>query len=181
MAVSTVASSVIIRNCTIEARLPGGMAAFEHSCPNQTFCTDGSISRVSFMLEADARSLINQLVAAGLVSSREELVSEIALVFQEQGFAYPCDWLQLGLFDGRPCAWLANTDRGNLFIPRGDLTGEIVAYPVEEFRQQFELIGLKSSGKVEVYRHKLTGEVRYVGRPFNPVRKWWQFWNRFPR
>jgi tetratricopeptide (TPR) repeat protein len=48
----------------------------------------------------------------------------------------------------------------------------------DELREYFEFIGLKANGKVEVYRHKTTGELRYVGRPFHPVRKWWQFWRR---
>src|SRR5947209_6051739 len=98
MAVSAIAISVVVRNATIEAHFPGGMLAFARSCPNQTFCTDGTISRVGFMVQQDAET--------------------------------------------------------------------------------FELIGLKANGTVEVYRHKTTGELRYVGRPFNSVRKWWQFWKR---
>ena len=177
MAVSAIACSVVVRNATIEARFPGGMPAFTGSCPNQTFCTDGTISRVGFMVEKDARTFFNRLVGAGLAPSSAEAASEIALVLQGQRFVYPCDWLQLGLFDGRPAVWLAGTDRGSLFIPRGDLNSDI-GPPIPEFRESYELIGLKSNGKVEVYRHKTTGEVRYVGRPFHPVRKWWQFWKR---
>ena len=178
MAISLVGSSVIVRNGTIEARFPGGMKSFVSSCPNQTFCTDGNISRVAFMVTDDARIFISRLVDAGLASSVAEARTEIALVTQGQGFDYPCDWLQLGLFDGHPCAWLAGSDRGSLFIPEFDLNSKIVTTSAEEFRESFEFVGLKANGKVAVYRHKKTGEIRYLGRPFHPAHKWWQFWKR---
>jgi tetratricopeptide (TPR) repeat protein len=179
MAVSAIAISVVVRNATIEAHLPGGMLAFVHSCPNQTFCTDGTISRVGFMVQNDAQTFANRLGAAGLAPSLTEAASEIALVIQGQGFFYPCDWLQLGLFEGYPSVWLAGTDRGTLFIPELDLNSGM-APPIRqsELRESFDFIGLKANGKVEVYRHKTTGALRYVGRPFHPVRKWWQFWKR---
>jgi len=179
VAVSAIAISVVVRNATIEARFPGGMTAFARSCPNQTVCTDGIISRVGFMVQKDAQIFVNRLVAAGLTLLPTETASEIALVIQGLGFFYPCDWLQLGLFEGYHSLWLAGTDRGTLFIPEAELDSGIEP-PIreEEFRESFEFIGLKANGKVEVYRHKTTGELRYVGRPFRPVRKWWQFWKR---
>ena len=178
MAVSALACSVIVRNSTIETHMPGGITAFENSSRNQTFCTDGTISRVGFMVEADARTFINHLATVGLVPSLPEAPSEIVLVIQGHGFAYPCDWLQVGLFDGRPCVWLAGMDRGDLFMPQTELNANIAAIGAEELRESFELIGRRAGGKVEVYRNKTTGELRYVGRPFHPVRKWWQFWKK---
>ena len=179
MAVSAQTISVVVRNATIEAHFPGGMLAFARSCPNQTFCTDGTISRVGFMVQNDAQIFANRLAATGLAPSPTETASEIALVIQGQGFSYPCDWLQLGLFDGYPAVWMAGTDRGTFFIPELELNSSM-APPIREaeLRESFEFIGLKANGKVEVYRHKTTGELRYVGRPFHPVRKWWQFWKR---
>ena len=175
MAVSAAAASVIIRNSTIAARFPGGLASFAASCPNQTFCTDGTVTRVGFMATIDAQTFVRQLVAAGLAPSLEEAHSDIALVIQGRGFAHPCDWLQLGLFDGRPSAWLANADRGALCIPKWELNSGIADLNSKEF----EFAGLTGNGKLEVYRHRKTGEIRYVGRPYRPVvRKWWQIWKR---
>jgi tetratricopeptide (TPR) repeat protein len=105
------------------------------------------------------------------------------LVTQGQGFDHPCDWLQLGLFDGHSCAWLAGSGRGDLFILEHDLNSKLIATNADEFRESFDFVGLEANGKVEVYRHKKTGEIRYVGRPFHPSRKWWQFWkspSQFP-
>jgi hypothetical protein len=155
-------------------RFPGGLAAFESNAPNGTFCTDGVISRVGFMVEADARTFINTLASQGMASSIAELHAEIALFIQGHGFSHSCSWLQSGLFDGRPCVWLSGTDRGDLFIPKADLHTDVIGISDEEF----ESIGFKN--KVQVYRHKKTGELRYVGRPFHPAKKkpWWQFWSR---
>jgi hypothetical protein len=178
MAVSAVAASVVVRNASIEARFPGGLSSFSASCPNQTFCTDGSVSRVGFMTREDAETFIHRLVAAGVAPSLQEAHSQIALIEQGHGFAYPCDWLQLGLFDGRPCVWLANQDRGDLFLPKSDLDpATMSSYTIKEFKEMFELTGVKDN--VEVYRHRATGEIRYVGRPFRSApRKWWQIWKR---
>jgi hypothetical protein len=127
------------------------------------------------MVEADARAFINALASQGMASSMAELHAEIALLIQGHGFSYSCSWLQFGLFDGRPCVWLSGTDRGDLFIPKVDLDSDVIAISGEEF----ERIGFED--KIEVYRHKKTGELRYVGRPFHPARKkpWWQFWSGY--
>jgi hypothetical protein len=45
------------------------------------------------------------------VSSGIEATAEVAVTVEGQGFLYLCDWLRLGLFDGRPAAWLTGTDR----------------------------------------------------------------------
>lgn len=118
MAVSAIGCSVIVRNDSVEARFPGGMSSFRSSCPNGSFCTDGTISRVGFMNTDDARTFISELVGAGLAPSMAQAASEIALAVQGHGFPTPCDWLQLGLFEGYPCVWLAGSDRGTLFIPQ---------------------------------------------------------------
>src|SRR5437870_12425006 len=53
MAVSISGYSVVVRNKTIDERFPGGMPAYTSLCSNQTFCTDGKVTRVSFMTLAD--------------------------------------------------------------------------------------------------------------------------------
>jgi len=127
----------------------------------------------------DASTFISRLVDAGLAPLMAQAASEIALVVQGHGFSSPCDWLQLGLFEGYPCVWLAGSDRGHLFIPQHELNADLgEAIPTDEFYASHERIGLRANGKVEVYRHRKTGKILYVGRPFNPVIKWWQFWRR---
>jgi hypothetical protein len=179
MAVYCAAVSVIVRSSTIEARFTGGVSAYGRSRPNETFCADGEIIRVGFMVERDARLFIARLLEAGIVPPGSEASSEIALIVEGVGFLHPCDWLQLGLFDGRPAAWSAGSDRGKLFISGWEIESSatpLQSLSAKELRESYESVGIKS--RVETYRHKTTGELIYVGRPFHavPGRKWWQFW-----
>jgi hypothetical protein len=178
MAVYAAACSVIFRNTTVEARLAGGVHSFGRSRPGPSFCTDGTLCRVGFMVEADARRFIIELIADGLVQPAAESWTEIALVVQGVGFRHPCDWLQLGLFDGHPAAWLVGTDRGDLHVPHVlDEPSAMRPINLKEFRKSWDLIVfLKMRGRLDVYRHKVTGERCYVARPFRSERQWWQFW-----
>ena len=178
MAVYCAAFSVIVRNSTLEARYPGGVRAFGLSRPNETFCTDGTITRVGFMVESDARSFVAQLAAVGIVLFGSEATAEVAVTVGAQGFLYPCDWLQLGLFDGRPATWLAGTDRGNLFMSQLDCehNSSIQMLSNKELRESYDFVGVKNG--VESYRHKKGGELLYIGRTSYsaPGRRWWQVW-----
>ena len=64
--------NVLIRNATVELRLPGGMQEYERHCPNGTFCTDGHICRVGFMVIADAVSYIDYLESLGFARPTPE-------------------------------------------------------------------------------------------------------------
>ena len=178
MAVYAGACSVIFRNATVEARLAGGVHSFGRSRPSPLLCTDGTLCRVGFMVEADAQRFIVQLVADGLVQSAEESWTEIALVVQGVGFRHPCDWVQLGLFDGHSAAWLAGTDRGDLYIPQRllDEPAAMQLVDLSEFRRSWDFTVLKTRARVDVYRHKVTGERYYVARPFRRQQQWWRFW-----
>jgi len=178
MAVYAGAYSVIFRHATAEARLAGGVHSFGRSRPSPLLCTDGTLCRVGFMVEADAQRFIAQLVADGLVQSTEKAWAEIALVVQGVGFRHSCDWLQLGLFNGHSAAWLAGADRGDLYIPQYLLDEPSTMRPIDlsEFRKSWDLSVLKTRGRVDVYRHKITGERCYVARPFRQQQQWWQFW-----
>lgn len=176
MAVRVSAASVIVRNSSVESRLPGGMVFFVRLVPNSTLCSDGKISRVAFMVSEDARTFINRLVSAGLVASPDKTHEEIALVQEGRGFCFPCDWLQLGLFEGHPCAWLAGADRGNLYLLEHERSGKVQTMASGEFDRTHERIGFKARGRIDVYRHKESCEIRYVSRPFRPAKKWWEFW-----
>ena len=69
--------------------------------------------------------------------------------------------------------------QGKSVYSQAELNANIVTISAKELRETFELIGRKENGKVEVYRHRETGEIRYVGRPYQPVLpKWWQFWKK---
>jgi hypothetical protein len=182
MAVYSGAISVILRNSTMEACFHGGMNDFFRIVPNGTFCTDGQVSRVGFMVEADARVFFGQLVAAGVAQTQSELEGKVAVFVQGVGFLNPCDWLEIGLVrvggQPQPVAWMAGRDRGHVFSSPGE--AEWI-----ESGSSFELLDLKNfdyvgatGGGRETRREKSTDRLVYVGRAYPPVpqRKWWQYW-----
>jgi len=73
MGVLIEAENVLIRNATVKQRLRGGMQEYERRCPNDTFCTDGQICRVGFMVIADAVSYIDHLESLGFASNLRRL------------------------------------------------------------------------------------------------------------
>ena len=176
MAVSACGFSVIVRNKTLEDRLPGGLSAFRELCPNQTFCTDGQISRVGFMHSSDANAFIAKLGAAGLVPFKENVSVDVALTDELFGLYHACDWLEIGKIDGRPAVRLSRAEPVDFFIPEFELRAEPHrAISKRELRESFEFLEIR--GNVETYRNKRTGEVMYIGRAcVQTPRKWWQFW-----
>ena len=171
MAVSIAFYSVVVRNATIASCFPGGMAAYQSGCPNQTWSTDQLISRVGFMAFDDVEAFILYLEQSGVPRV------EIAVTRQGHGLVEPCDWLATGEFERHSIAWLAGTQPETLFIPESDMDAP-QAQPVhrEELEATHEYLGVIN--RVETFRHRGTGEMVFVGRPAPPPpifprRRWW--------
>lgn len=162
MAVSAGGTSVIVRNLSIERHLPEGQKAFERACPNSTFCSDGTLSRVGFMVLEDASAFIEWLRSVGFVVLRDGRSAEVALTNRTYGFLYPCDWLEMGLFEGRPIAWMKGTEPGELFIPDFEWNSETFETRTSDFEEQYQYVETRNN--VEVYRNKTTGQEVYIGR-----------------
>jgi len=163
MAVVIEGYSVVVRNSTLAARYPGGVETYEQSAPNATFCSDGNLCRIGFMMSRDAETFIAQLAADGLTPHRDGVAEDVAFVSQFDGFLRPCDWLEAALYQGTPIAWLKGTDVGNLYGPPGWTPGRTVKYvTAAEAKERLEF--LRSENGVDVYRDKTTGEELYVGR-----------------
>jgi hypothetical protein len=166
MAVIIECDNVLIRNSTVEQRFPGGMKAYERSCPNGSFCTDGQICRVGFMAEADARSYIDHLESVGLVGPTDEGSPEIAVISQQDGFIFPCDWLELGWLDlggeeWSQAAWLLGTPLKEVVAP-GNWKPGMVRWAGKEELSELEFLGTKEN--TDLYRDASTGQVLYTGR-----------------
>jgi hypothetical protein len=178
MGVSASGFSVIVQNRTLKDRFPGGLEAFERICPNRTFCTDGVISRVGFMRLEDALTFIGTLEASGLVAFPQGTSLDVALTSQSGEVAHSlhaCDWLELGSLHGRPVARMRGTETVNFFMPSFDWQSPLQQCRKEDLRTAYEFVGVRDG--VEAYRKKATGEVVYVARTTQSLRRrWWKFW-----
>ena len=103
--------SVIVRNDTLDAKYPGGVDAYRLHIPNRTFCTDGVLTRVGFMVPIDVGFWVRLLQARGLLwADAEKRFRDIAVVDQLAGPTSTCDWLVYERqFDGPNYAWLSGT------------------------------------------------------------------------
>ncbi len=162
MAVPIEAFSVVVRNSTLEAKYPGGLAQYEADRPNATFCADEHLSRVGFMDKGDADFFAAELAAKGLTPSRDGKAEDVALVTSD-GPKQPCDWLALARWENVTIAWLAGTDPGNLYAPVGWQPQQPLEWMSDDEKKE-RLEYLRSEEAVDVYRHKLSGKEVYVGR-----------------
>ncbi len=163
MAVPIEAYSVIVRNATLAAKYPGDEAAYRAACPNDTFCSDGNLTRIGFMKSRDAETYIAGLAAAGLTPSKDGVAEDVALVTQHAGPVKPCDWLEFGRYKSALLAWLAGTEPGDIHAPHGWTPERAMRHmTAAEAKEQLEF--LRTENGIDIYRDKATGEEVYVGR-----------------
>lgn len=158
--------NVLIRNATVDQRFPGGLQEYARCCPNSTFCTDGLICRVGFMVPADAAGYIDHLVSCGFARPTPDSSPEIALINHVTGFVLPCDWLELSRIDlggsaPTAVARLKGTVLSQFVAPPHWKPGMMVRIATKDLGE-CDFLGSKDG--VEVFRDKLTGEHVYVGR-----------------
>jgi tetratricopeptide (TPR) repeat protein len=166
MAVSIQVFSVIARNSTLKGKLPCGVQDFMDACPNNTFCTDGMISRIGFMSLEDASDFIGWMRSVGFIPLEAGKSRDVALTNCVVGFLFPCDWLTISDFEGNPVAWLKESGPGEVFIPEFELDAATNHFTAKEFHERFEFVEVKN--QVEVFREKNTGKLIYIGRTKNP-------------
>src|SRR5262249_36553780 len=145
MAIPIEAYSVVVRNSTVAAKYPGGMGAYERDCPNNTFCSDEHLCRIGFMVRRDAEHFVAQLAARGLTPYRDNAAEDVVLVRQADGPLVPCDWLELGRYQGALIAWLAGVDVGDLHVPHGWTPERQMQQVSAEAKEQLEFIRTENS------------------------------------
>lgn len=168
MAVIVEAFTIIVRNSTLDAKYPGGRDAFAADCPNKTYCTDGTLSRIALMHSEDARAFIAKLESNGLTSIADGNAIDLALVDARHGLqARGCEWLVFATFKGVPVAWMDGGSPAPIVGPPGYELGRTTQFmTADEARRR--LVYLRTQDGVDVYRDKETGKERYVGRAPSP-------------
>ena len=168
---------MVARNATVETKFPGGLAAYERECPNGTFCSDGKICRVAFMVEADAREFAAWLERSGLSGPAAGEASDIALVDGHVNCLEPCDWLEVdlrtfadayGRQQGVTLAWLRGDNAATFTAPAWWKPGEVEPIPRADLPDNYELVDVtryEGGGSIAAYRHRATGKMFYLPRP----------------
>ena len=171
MAVLVEAISVIIRRSAIDSKFPGGFEAFETwalETDPTGFCADDDIVRVGFEAPLDVRQFCEQIGVHGIGSPESPV--DLAIVDQVTGAVTPCDWVEsagLNLESGGRilAARLTDSTDDRIVLPEG------WTFETSFTRNKFfssppismeALEYVRTDGPLEVWRHKLTGDQRYV-------------------
>src|SRR5262245_9693015 len=178
MAILIDCTTVVITTASLDARFPGGCAAFAQRSPNRTYRSDGVLAAVSFMVFADALAFAVTLTKHGFVNPTSAVSEEIAVIDQTGGFLTKCDWLHVDMkafrtAEGKPfgatIAWKGDAEPRTFAAPAGWTPHAIHQISLSELKEKYELVKVEQvgagSGTVAAYRHRETGEMRYIGRP----------------
>lgn len=171
MAVLVEAISVIIKRSAIDAKYPGGFQAFETwalETDPTGLCADDDIVRVGFEAPLDVRRFCEQLGVHGIGSPENPV--DLAIIDQVTGAVTPCDWVEsagLNLEGGGRilAARLTDSTDDRIVLPEG------WTFEASFTRNKFfssppismeALEYVRTEGPLGVWRHKLTGDERYV-------------------
>lgn len=122
MAVLCEAISVLVPKSVVNERYPGGITEYKLAVPNNTYCSDGQLTRVGFMHSNDVIEWVGQLTDAGLVfiaetSGTAAQAIDIVVVDQLTGPTCPCSWLTTVVEEGVRWAWITATGFGTKAAP----------------------------------------------------------------
>ena len=171
MAVLVEAISVIVRVDAVEARYPGGWAAFRDAVPNATLASDREVARIGFMASADVEAYIRHLETNGLNFIRHGTSIDVVVVDQQRGPTKPCAWLDWGHVsisgDQIAACRLKGSKMMTLIMPEGwkfegSLSQTFGFVPSGAEDKSLDIIETKDG--MDVYRNRLTGRLVYVGR-----------------
>lgn len=172
MAIVVESFNVVVRVDAIEEHCRGGLAGFTARVPTNTFCSDGRVCRVAFMSADDAQVWASGLSDQGLVPPEAGKTAHATIYDDRNGDWYGATWLTGGFRpwvrgEGNavqvPAVWLADREPGSLVTPPGFAPGRVSWTSTEVFFATHERVSTEEG--VETWRHKETGELRYVGRP----------------
>lgn len=166
MSVLAEAISVIVPRAVLDAKYPGGLAAYHADCPNETFCTDEHLTRVGFMSPVDVEAYVRRLQSHGFVYLRGGKAVDLCVVDQHRGPTTPCDWIEGGKHaDGYTAVWLAGADPSTMYAPINwspEQSGHLGFVASEDAADR--MVGLAKDEGIETMLDLHTGREVFLGR-----------------
>jgi len=129
MSVLCEAISVLVPVEALMRAFPGGPASYEKAVRNETFCSDGVLTRVGFMHPSDLGYWLERLEDVGLTCFRQQPngttdAVDAVVIDQVNGLTSNCSWIQTEIIDGTRSAWLTAYGKGDLATPAGWSIGQ---------------------------------------------------------
>jgi hypothetical protein len=191
MPVLAEATSVIVKNSSINEKFSGGRNKFLSTIPNNTYCSDNELHRIGFMSPNDVERYIDILLGGGLEFIRENKFIDIAVVDMLRGPTIDCEWLGFSrskFFSGLDqyihaedefsIVWQSSDSNSNE-IPTDDKNTCNIVVPdgwnpdkaiygsdfVSNEKFEKELVELDNDNGVKKYLFAETGKIVYIGSP----------------
>jgi hypothetical protein len=110
--------SLVFENRVLSERYPGGVHDFRRTWDNGSFCTDGTITRLSFFESDDGFCTLLSLPSFGLEVS-STVATDVAVFMHGCRPWSPCLWLETSpTGDGPSCCWYFEEKReGRMSVP----------------------------------------------------------------
>lgn len=166
--------SVVVRASTVRDDYPGGVEAYACDSPNRTFCTDGELCRVGFMSWTDTEAFLASLRLHAICLETDG----VAVIREDKGLLQASQWLEFACEEGTPVGRLRGSTVASFAAQAGWVPGRFRALMTDtELREGWDQVSEVDG--VITYRHRTSGDVRYIGRTTIPSRgkPWWRFWS----
>jgi len=176
MSVLCEAISVLVPVEVLMRAFPGGPAAYERAVSNETFCSDGVLTRVGFMHPHDVGFWIERLEDVGLTCFRQKPdgtadAIDIVVVDQLNGPTSNCDWIETEVISGTRAAWLSKYGKGDFATPAAWRTGQSDHMEFHSNEEEVGMVIVRGESMDETIDPE-SGATQFIARTFESERSY---------
>jgi hypothetical protein len=166
MSVLLEALSVVVRCSCLNLLYPGGVTGYENAAPNGTFCCDGKLTRLGFMVPQDVRAHVIGLQRWGFKVLEAGEFQDLAVVDEFAGPTAHCTWLEWTRHPaGFSAVWLVGETPSPTACPGGWTLGQSAKLKfISNSEMSGQLMPLVREGGSEVLLNLKTGKEISIGR-----------------
>lgn len=118
MAVLLEGVSLVFENMVLEKKYPGGVLGFRAAWDNGSYCTDGTVCRISYFEMDDAMCAVMAMPDYGLEISTRFAV-DVAVFLHGGALWMPCLWLDTRQeADSMRSCWHSSEAAGRIAVPK---------------------------------------------------------------
>ena len=110
--------TLVFENVILEAKHPDGLYGFISNWDNGSFCTDGTISKISFFEGHDGLGVLMAMPSMGLELG-DKYAADVAVFMHGGGLRSPCTWLESKtILNGYTACYHYAEEMGKIVVPR---------------------------------------------------------------
>lgn len=166
MAILLEGMTLVFVNETLEAKHPYGLYGFISSWDNGSFCTDGTISKISFFEVGDGLDVLMTMPSMGLELGIE-YAADVAVFMHGGGLRSPCAWLESKTIShGYTACYHYAEEIGKVIVPRyfkkGSTLSKFQGLTGDEITERVSRVG--NNGSVALFQDNKSKNMLYGPR-----------------